>query len=233
MEYANYWRDQALRIISPPAAGAAPPPAAAPAHVKPKLADFPTGTAGEYDAHKFADALADWTDKEIDARAAAREAKRDQATAVSTAQQTYNAKVAAFRTTVPDFDIVAQNPKLPISDRMVSAIMAADSGPQVYYHLAKNPAEAARIYRLPEAKQGEAIAKLEGKLEALATPPRAGGAPPPPPGAPPPRQQSRAPDPPNPTRAGGANDINLANCSLSEYLAQRLPAIANGAGKKR
>lgn len=247
MDYANYWRTEALKVLQPPGAGqppAASQPGAAqsppPTRPAPLLKDFPA-EGGGFDALKWSEALTTWNGEQIDARVEHREQVRTQQQNATTVQHTYNAKVATFRTTVPDFDIVAQNPNLPVSEHMVRAIMAADLGPQVYYHLAKNPHEAARIYRLPPEKQGEAIAKLDGKLEAMAPPPpRPGGAPPPPAagarppgsGTPPPRQQSRAPDPPNPTRSGGAPEVNLANCSLDDYLAQRLPHIARNSTRR-
>jgi hypothetical protein len=244
MDYANYWRDQALKVLQPPggAAPAATQPGAAqngpaPTRPAPKLTDFPA-EGGGYDAVKWSEALTTWNGEQIDARVEHREQVRAQQQQATTVQQQYNAKVAAFRTTVPDFDIVAQNPNLPVSEHMVTAIMSADLGPQVYYHLAKNPHEAARIYRLPPNQQATAIAKLEGKLEATQQA-RPGGAPPAPTGGKPPgsstpapRQQSRAPDPPNPTRAGGAPEVNLANCSLDEYLAQRLPHISRSGAKR-
>lgn len=246
MDYANYWREQALRVLQPPSGGApaATQPGAAQAapitRPAPLLKDFPVeGAAGQFDALKWSEELTKWNAEQIEARVEHREQQRTRAQNATTVQENYNAKVAAFRSTVPDFDIVAQNPRLPISDKMVSSIQAAELGPQIYYHLAKNPAEAARIYRLPVDKQGEAIAKLEGKIEAGAIKFGTGTAPPPsggkPPGAgtAPPRQQSRAPDPPNPTRAGGAPEINIKNCSLDDYLAQRLPHIARGGGAKR
>ncbi len=248
MDYANYWRAEALKVLQPPGPGGAAPAGAAPGAAQtiqptrpaPKLADFPTGD-GQFDALKWSEKLTEWNTEQLDHRATVSEQRRTQQAAATTEQTTYNAKVAAFRSTVPDFDIVAQNPNLPVSDRMVKAIMSADLGPQVYYHLAKNPAEAARIYRLPADQQAAAIGKLEGKIEAGAIKFAAAAAPAARPGAPAagapaagaaPRQQSRAPEPPNPNRAGGSSEVNLANCSLDDYLAQRLPHIARGGPRK-
>lgn len=249
MDYANYWRDQALKVLQPPGgtpapAGTAPGGAPAPGAIQPTrpaplLKDYPAGD-GAFDAIKWSEALTTWTAEQVEHRSTVTEQRRAQQATATTVQSTYNAKVATFRTTVPDFDIVAQNPNLPISSAMVEAIQAAELGPQVYYHLAKNPAEAARIHRLPAQQQAAAIGKIEGRIEAGAikfTPAPggrapAGGAPPPPGGGGTPPPRSRAPDPPSGTRSGGAGDVNLANCSLDEYLAQRLPHIARSGGKK-
>lgn len=244
MDYANFWREQALKVLKPPGDGQ--PPAvgqpgapAAPQFTRPapELKDFPA-EGGGFDAVKWSTELTKWNGEQIAAQVDQREQARQQQQQATTVQSVYNAKVAAFRATVPDWDIVSQNPHLPISTHMVDAIKGAELGPQVYYHLCKNPHEAARIHRLTPAQQAQAIAKLDGKLEAQASrpggaAPPAGGQPPPAGGTPPPRQQSRAPDPPNPSKPGGGSpEINLANCSLDEYLAQRLPHIARNSPRR-
>jgi hypothetical protein len=82
------------------------------------------------------------------------------------ARETYDEKASAAREKYDDFDVVTENDKLPISEFMAQAIMAADNGPEVYYHLGLNPKEAARIHSLPPILQAREIGKLEAKLSA-------------------------------------------------------------------
>jgi hypothetical protein len=63
-----------------------------------------------------------------------------------------------------DFEQVAYNPNLPITDVMAESIQASDVGPDVAYYLGANPKEAARISRLSPILQAKEIGKIEGKL---------------------------------------------------------------------
>lgn len=90
-----------------------------------------------------------------------------------------------------DFDQVAKNPALPVTQAMALAIKASDIGPDILYRLGTEPKEAARIARLPELLQTKEIGKIEATLAAN----------------PPTRKTSTAPPPINPVTAhnkGGA-----------------------------
>ena len=60
----------------------------------------------------------------------------------------------------------AYNPALQISDVVALAIQASDIGPDVAYHLGKNPKEAARIAKMPPLLQAREIGKIEATLSA-------------------------------------------------------------------
>ncbi len=66
----------------------------------------------------------------------------------------------------PDFDAVVKNPSLPISDSMAEYIRLSDQGPDVAYHLGKNPGEAARIAQLTPVAAARELARIEGELAA-------------------------------------------------------------------
>jgi hypothetical protein len=68
-----------------------------------------------------------------------------------------------------DFEAVAYNPRLPISEAMAEAIQSSDVGPDVAYYLGSNPKEAARIAQLSPIQQAREIGKIEVKL--TTTPP--------------------------------------------------------------
>ena len=63
-----------------------------------------------------------------------------------------------------DFEQVAYNPNLPITDVMAETIQSSDVGPDVAYYLGANPKEASRISRLSPFLQAKEIGKLEAKL---------------------------------------------------------------------
>ena len=65
-----------------------------------------------------------------------------------------------------DFERVAYNPTLPVTDNMALAIQASDQGPDVLYWLGSNPKEARRIAELPPILQAKEIGKIEATLAA-------------------------------------------------------------------
>lgn len=65
-----------------------------------------------------------------------------------------------------DFEQVAYNPQLPVTDVMAETIKASDIGPDLAYWLGSNPKEADRIARLSPLLQAREIGKIEAKLAA-------------------------------------------------------------------
>lgn len=63
-----------------------------------------------------------------------------------------------------DFEQVAYNPNLPITNVMAETIHASDIGPDLAYYLGSNPKEADRISRLSPYLQAKEIGRLEAKL---------------------------------------------------------------------
>lgn len=68
------------------------------------------------------------------------------------------------RTKYDDFEQVAYNPKLPITDVMANTIHESDVGPDIAYYLGTNPKEAHRISQLTPFAQAKEIGKIEAKL---------------------------------------------------------------------
>lgn len=101
-------------------------------------------------------------------------------------QQTYATREEAVRDKYDDFQEVAYNKHLPISEAMKEAILESEVGPEVLYHLGKNPGEARRIAGLSPASQIREIGKLEATLTAN----------------PPAKKVTNAPDPITPVRRG-------------------------------
>jgi hypothetical protein len=110
-------------------------------------------------AQAYAEALAEQKAQQLMLR---REAERQQ-TAVLEA---YQDREEDARSKYDDFEQVAYNPNLPVTDYMAQAIQASDIGPDVIYHLGSNPKEAHRIANLPPILQAKEIGRIEAKLAA-------------------------------------------------------------------
>jgi hypothetical protein len=90
--------------------------------------------------------------------------RREQARAQAELLEQYHEKEEEARTKYDDFEQVAYNPKLPITDVMAQTIQASDIGPEMAYYLGSNPKEAERISRLSPFLQAKEIGKIEAKL---------------------------------------------------------------------
>jgi hypothetical protein len=119
--------------------------------------------------------------------------------------ETFYERVSAVRDRMPDFDQVFE--AVPVSD--VAADLLADSeyGPQIAYHLGKNPVEAKRIYSLPPHLQGREIARIEASVSV------------------PVRKVSTAPPPPprlgGGSSPGGKDPADMSQAEYSEWYRKR------------
>jgi hypothetical protein len=116
--------------------------------------------------------------------------QREQAKQNADLLETYHDREEEARAKYDDFEQVAYNPRLTVTDAMAQAIQAADNGPDIAYHLGSNPKEAERIARLSPLLQAREIGKIEAKLDAA--PPAI-------------KQTTRAPQPINPVASRGSN----------------------------
>jgi hypothetical protein len=78
--------------------------------------------------------------------------------------EAYHDKEEEARSKYDDFEQVAYNPNLRITDVMAETIRASDVGPDVAYYLGANPKEADRISRMAPILQAKEIGKIEAKL---------------------------------------------------------------------
>jgi hypothetical protein len=106
---------------------------------------------------EYADALAEQKAEELLAR-------REQARMQSEIIESYHDREEEARNKYDDFEQVAYNPKLPITDAMAQTIQASDIGPDMAYYLGSNPKEAERISRLAPLQQAKELGKIEAKL---------------------------------------------------------------------
>jgi hypothetical protein len=78
--------------------------------------------------------------------------------------EAYHDREEEARSKYDDFEQVAYNPNLPITNVMAETIQASDIGPDLAYYLGANPKEADRISRLSPFLQAKEIGRLEVKL---------------------------------------------------------------------
>jgi hypothetical protein len=141
-EQRKWEREQAQKLK------AQPPPAPPPEPLKPD--NFA-------DAQAYADALAERKAQELLAQ---REAEAERQATL----EAYHDREEEARGKYDDFEQVAYNPKLPVTETMAQTIQASEIGPDVIYYLGSNPKEAERIARLNPLLQAREIGKIEAKL---------------------------------------------------------------------
>lgn len=143
-EQRKWEREQQQRLAEQEARQRAP----APADIAPD----------QFDTYEdYAEALAERKAEELLAK---REAARQQAELL----EAYHDREEAARDKYDDFEQVAYNPELPVTEVMAQSIQASDVGPDVLYWLGSNPKEAARIARLPNILQAKEIGKIEAAM---------------------------------------------------------------------
>ena len=111
------------------------------------------------DTQTYADALAERKAQEL-------LAKRDAEAERQATLDAYHDREEEARNKYDDFEQVAYNPKLPVTETMAQTIQASDNGPDVIYYLGSNPKEAERIARLSPLLQAREIGKIEARLGA-------------------------------------------------------------------
>lgn len=120
------------------------------------------------------------------------------------AMEAFAASEGLARTKYADYDAVTRNPSLPITESIIEVVADEENGPDVLYHLGKNPQLAAEIARMPVARQARELGKLAAQVSA----PKAS-----------PKQPPKPVKPVNGMAAGGTKDPN--KMSMAEYVAFR------------
>jgi hypothetical protein len=139
-EQRKWEREQSRKVQTAPAPAELPPPE-------------------QFDSvDAYADALATRKAEELLAQ---RELERQKMDLL----EAYHDREEEARGKYDDFEQVAYNPKLPISNAMAETIQASDMGPDIAYYLGSNPKEAARIASLNSPiLQAKEIGKIEAKM---------------------------------------------------------------------
>ena len=118
----------------------------------------PTATVDQYESPEaYAEALAYQKAEELIA-------KREAAKQHSQVLESYQEREESARDKYDDFEQVAYNPKLSITNVMAETIQSSDIGPELAYYLGSNPKDAERISRMTPLSQAKEIGKIEAKL---------------------------------------------------------------------
>jgi len=154
---AEYWREMALRQPQPAQ------PAAPAVEAPPKQEDFP-----DYDDYLRASARHEVKQELARERQEAEKVQREesQRRAAMDQQTKTTEMIGKGKAAYDDFDIVAFDPKVRITEAVLAAAAESEEGHAIIYHLAKNPAEAARIAALSPVAQVREVGKLEARLTA-------------------------------------------------------------------
>lgn len=75
-----------------------------------------------------------------------------------------------FRTAAPDYDEVVGGADIEFHPAGLQYLVESDFGPQIAYHLAKNPEEVTRLNRLSPSKVLAELGKMETRFESKAAP---------------------------------------------------------------
>ena len=121
--------------------------------------------------------------------------QRDSAKRNAEIIEAYADKEEEVRGKYDDFDQVAYNPQLRITDVMAETIRTSDLGPELAYHLGTNPKEAERISKLTPYMQAKEIGRIEAKLA----------------DAPPVKKTSSAPAPISPVSARNSSNKGIVD----------------------
>lgn len=194
---AQYWREQAEKSVKPEKAKIEKEP------VKPNFDDFSDIADYEAAVEKYASDKAAYQEQLVIKRQTELQKQFEEQQKAAT----FAAKSTEFAARHPDFYAVVQNPELPISDTMAEAIRSSDRGPELAYHLGKNPELAAQIAGLPVNIQYMTL----GRLEATLTSP-----------TPQPVSMTKAPPPVKPIGSKALVEKAPEDMSYSEYRAWRM-----------
>ena len=91
----------------------------------------------------------------------------------------FEAKVDEARERIPDIDQALRDfANLPLSSEAAEVLAESTKAAELAYFLAKNPEQAHRLARMPAAKQGAELARIEQRIGSV-QPRRTSAAPPP------------------------------------------------------
>ena len=196
-EYGEYMRREVVSLQEKLAGNQATVNIAQP-NPQPTLEQF------DHDTDKWAAAYSVWSDQRVQAVAKAQvgQAMREQdaANEAEASRARWQDKSSDFAEKHPDFETVISNPALKITPDMLSVFQDSDKGPEIAYHLGKNPDVAAKLARLPRNKMTLAICRLERDIST------------------PKPQPTNAPEPPTPI-GGQAPETDIGNMEINDWMA--------------
>lgn len=147
-----------------------PLPAQLPAETIQPTRPRPTREQFDFDEDKYVEAVADWKYEQREAQMAHKARQQEQQKTVQTFQQEFETRKANIRKEgaekYPDFNEAIDSVPGEIFNEETAFIisMVTEAPPDVAYHLAKNPAEAERIAKLPPLVKAYELGKLQSSI---------------------------------------------------------------------
>jgi len=177
---------------------------------KPQAKDFK-------DIESYTDALTDWKIDQFQKQQTAKQQQAEAKAAQKSVADSFQSRQIEFQVATPDYEDVIEAIETPIKHQEVGvAILESELGPQLLYHIAKNPELIDELNKLSPTAALRKLGKLEVTLEA----PKNQEKPAPKP--------SSAPAPITPVKGGTATgELPLdkmvvgQNCTLAEYRARK------------
>jgi hypothetical protein len=203
---AAYWRARAE--------AAAAPPKEAPKKPTPDQFD-------DYGA--YVEALTEFkADEKVNTALEAREKAAAEKKQAETRVTTWNERVIEARKSIPDYDTVMAASEVPIAEHVLDELRDSELGPQLAYHLDKNPAVAEKLNTMNPRQAAREIGRLEAKLMSTVS------ASPDPVEVPkeaeplaPKVKTTNAPPPVKPVGQGRSTAVDLSKASMDDYVKQR------------
>jgi hypothetical protein len=150
----DYWRQQAEARQAPPAA--------------PKPEDF--ASDDDYQQALLDHRIESGINRKLSTEAQQRADMADQQ-ANEVRDQTYAERMRAATTRIPDFAEVVGKANIDVRQEVIDAIKDSEHGPDIAYHLAKNPDEARRLSQMDTRSLDRAIGRMEADFAAKGTTP--------------------------------------------------------------
>jgi hypothetical protein len=175
----------------------------------------------------------EWIQKQVEKRVESAVRNIETRQSESAVAKAFENRVAEFKKTAPDFDVVIANPQLPqLAPDAAKVLVRSENGPAIVYHLAKNPDLAVRMSKLDSVSQAAAIGRLEEQLsraqEAAKTTQEPSKK------APPVKAVSKAPPPPKPVSGGLSPVKDMSTMTMDEWVAHdRARKIAERKAKQQ
>lgn len=218
IEYGEFWRqrfEESQRQAQPPAVAAPAVPVADP---EPQADDFDDSAA-------FAKAYSAWARKEAvrEARQVAEQAVKESQSAaekaVSRAREderlrtldaSFATRAQQFAEKSPDFYTAIGNPALTFfNGDFLDAIKGNEKGPEIAYHIAKNPQIVAKLASQSVPQRLATLGRLEAELSRPAPPPKV----------------TTAPAPPTPVGGGSGGEPDPSKMSTTDWMTWRTKQI--------
>jgi hypothetical protein len=118
------------------------------------------------DINEYTNALEKWVEDSTIAKQRAESAAKQAEEAKSAALKNWTDRQVAAKAAIPDYDATINESSVALSDQVRDAILDSEVGPQLLYHLAKNPDVAESLGKLTIGKAMIQLGKFEATLSA-------------------------------------------------------------------